>query len=63
MLALVQAPGLVRANRILDSPLRKFGFKRSVQVARLLWIAASARMVGRTTVGADKKMVFEFWHR
>jgi len=61
--ALIQAPGLIRANRIFDSPLREFGFECSVQVARLLRIAASARMVSRTGVGADKKMVFKLWHR
>jgi len=63
MLALVEASGLIRANRIFDSPLRKLGFERSVQVARLLRIAATARVVGCAGVGADKKMMFELWHR
>jgi hypothetical protein len=63
VLALIQASSLVGANRIFDSPLREFGFECSVQVARLLRIAATARMVSRTGVGADKKMMFEFWHR
>jgi hypothetical protein len=62
MLALVEASGLVRANRSFQPALRHRRFEQFVEFPTPVGIATPARMSRIALIGTHKNMLLEFCH-
>jgi hypothetical protein len=62
MLTLVKASRFIGSYVSFQPTARQFLFKGQLQAAQTFRITAPARIAGGTLIGADKYMMFEFWH-
>ena len=62
VLTLVKASGFIGSYVSFQSTARQLLFEGQLQAAQTFRITAPARIAGRTLIGADKYMMFEFWH-
>jgi hypothetical protein len=60
VLALVQAPGFVGANRAFNAALRQFDFEGPLKFALTFGIATAARIACGPLVGANEDMTLKF---
>ena len=62
VLALVQAPRLIRPYPAFQSAFRQFLLEQFLQLCSCRWVAASSRMSCRPLVPADENMLFKLGH-
>jgi hypothetical protein len=63
VLALIEAPGLIRSDAVLESKHSQLLLESELQLLLGCGIAAAARMALRSLVAADKDMSFKLRHK
>jgi hypothetical protein len=62
MFTLIKASRFIGSYSSFQPTARKFLFEGQLQAAQAFRITASTRIASRTLIGADKYMMFKFWH-
>ena len=62
VLTLVKASGFIGSYGSFQATARKLLFEGQLQAAQTFRITASTRIAGGALIGADKYMMFKFWH-